>query len=140
MVLDAIDPAKELPWDTEFVWVQKSALLKIISTDGTTTRARRHDGVEVVLTNTELEEAYFPIQSGTVMKPRYAPVKAVCLAEDSNVRIGEKVVELPAGSAVLHIEGGDYRAVQVEDYQRDYQAVAYPGTVKKPAIPFPEPE
>lgn len=140
MVLDAIDPAADLPWDTEFVWVQKSALLKVLSSDGSTTRVRQHDGVEASLTKAEVDGDYFPIEAGTILKPRYAPVKAICLAEDASVLIGGSVIELRAGSAVLQLEGGVYRAIPVDQYQRDYQAVAYPGTTEKPSIPFPDPE
>ena len=73
-----------------------------------------------------------------MLKPRYAPVKAVCLREAADVAIDGSPVHVDAGGAVLMREDGTFATVNAAEYERDYLAVAYPGTRNRPVVPFPD--
>lgn len=140
MVIDQIDPETDLRWQKDFIWVQCVALLQIISSERGALTLRRHDGRELKASEVEMLETHFKIDDGRVLKPKYRPVKAVCLKEDSEIAIDGVSVGAKAGDAVLRMDDGSFEIIPNSEYVLDYQAVAYPGTEQKPATPFPDPQ
>lgn len=140
MVIDQIDPATDLQWNKDFIWVQRVALLQIISSEGGLLTLRRHDGRELEASEQEMLETHFKIDEGRVLKPKYRPVKAICLKEDAEIDFEGAFVGVKAGDAILRKDDGSFEIVPNSEYALNYQAVAYPGTEEKPATPFPDPQ
>ena len=133
-----IDPANDIDWDDDFVWVQRAPILTVLESFRGSVHVRHPAGCEMFISNEEAETEYFPIRGGAMLKPRYAPTKAHCLDSEAAVSLPDRTVRLAAGDALLNDEGG-FRIVRSAVYDRDYLAVAYPGRRAKAEMPIAEP-
>ena len=130
-----IDPANDIDWEDDFVWVQRASILTVLESFRGSVHVRHPAGCEMFLSQEEAERDYFPIRGGAMLKPRYAPTKAHCLDGEAEVSLPDRTVRMSAGDALLNDEGA-FRIVRSAVYDRDYLAVAYPGTRAKPEMPF----
>ena len=128
-----IDPACDIDWNDDFVWVQRAPILTVIESFTGSVHVRHPAGCEMFISTEEAEADYFPIRGGAMLKPRYAPTKAHCLEAEMAVTLADRMVQLAPGDAVLH-EDGAFRIVRSAVYERDYLAVAYPPSRAKVAI------
>jgi len=140
MVINQLDPAQDLRWDTDFIWVQLVALLQITNAKNGVLSLRRHDGREFEVSEEEILQTHFKIDEGRVLKPKYEPVKAICLKEEAEIAVSDNSVIAKAGDAVISLKDGSFDVIPNSEYVLDYQAVAYPGTKERPAMPFPDPQ
>lgn len=127
--------SESIDWDKDFIWVQNTSLLKIISDDEGAMLVQRHDGARVTLVRSEAESSYFRIRDAAYLKPVYAPCKAHVLAEDHYLKVQGHDQLFPQGSAILRQPSG-FIAVHADDIMRDYEAVSEPSDNRFPETPF----
>ncbi len=129
------------PWSEDFVWVQKTALLRIEGMSAGHVRVRHHDGELSDLTREEAEADYFPIHKRKYLKPRYRPAQAHVL--NRPVRFGgsgtpspDQEMTLEVGDVVLLCRDQPPQAIRRDAYIRDYEAVSYWSEEDRPDLPF----
>ena len=133
-----LNPATDLDWRSGFIWVQLSAHLKVDRDNNGMLTFRRHNGEVFTAPRSLIEKTYFPIRNGAAMKPRYDPHKAHCLRETVDVDIEGALRTVEEGGAILQNDAGSFFTLERLEYERDYEAVAYPGVTDRPERPFPD--
>jgi hypothetical protein len=128
---DAID------WQSQFIWIQQTGLLKVISETDDHLTVERSDGAHLQLSVAEVEAGFHRIRDGAALKPRYDPCKAHVLSADQELLQDGHLLHLPEGSAILE-RNGSYYAVPAPDLMRDYEAVSRPSDPRFPETPFPD--
>lgn len=132
-----IDPLRDIDWEDDFVWVQRSPVLNVLERTADWVHVRHPRGGEIILTRIEAETCYLAVRDGAMLKPRYAPVKAHAAGSAACVELPCGTVRLEAGDVLLN-DSGRFKVVRSAIFDRDFVAVAYPGTREKPALPFPD--
>lgn len=129
---------KDLSWEENFVWVQRTALIPIIKRVETNLTLRRHDGEQFSIDETEILKDYFFIDEARFLKPRYMPQRALCAAHPYELEVDGNVKLVEVGGAVLTRDRTTVDIVSKYVFERDYSAVAYPGHIEEPITPFPD--
>lgn len=127
-----------LDWNGDVIWVQRTGLLKIIEREagGGSMRVVRHDGTETTVDPDAGDDGYFEIDEGKYLKPVYAPRRALILDRDTVVKTRGRELFCAAGGAILRLADGALRLIPRDELLRDFEAVAYPGELEEPALPF----
>lgn len=125
----------DVDWNKDFIWVQETSLLKVLSRTAGTVHVIRHDGSAVTLSEFDAEQRYFPIRNGNYLKPRYAPIKAHVLSQDMVLSESGRAQTFREGSAIFSSANG-YLAVHYDDLVRDYEAVSHRSVDAFPEAPF----
>lgn len=133
--LDVYARSGEIDWTRDFIWIQNTSLLKVLSDEEGVVEVMRHDGTKDLIHRNKVVSSYFPIRGGSYLKPIYAPLKAHILSWDMTVEVDGEARLLPKGSAILE-DSIEYRALHADEVMRDYEAVSQPSDARFPELPF----
>lgn len=133
------DAETSIAWDKSYVWVAPSCRVReqaqASSEDGLV-KLTREDGMSLSMPREQLGRDYFFVPSEQSWKPRYRPIKANYVAEDTMYRLrNRKPLFVQAGGAIVLDETGAFRAVAPAEYENCYEVVGFPGT-DFPQVPF----
>jgi hypothetical protein len=123
-----LDPARDIDWEGDFTWVQRSPVLTVLERSASWVHLRHPAGGEFTMSRNEAERDFLPVRDGTMLKPRYAPVKAHCPRVEAAVELPCGTVRLGPGDVLLN-DNGRFRVVGSAVFDRDYVAIACPSAV-----------
>lgn len=130
-----LDPARDIDWQGDFVWVQRAPVLTVLERCAGWVHVRHPAGGELTLSRAAVEAEYLPIAGGTMLKPRDEPIKAHCFDQTVCLELPCGTVRLEPGDAVLN-HGGRFRVVRSAVYDRDYLVLAIPGASQHERVPI----
>lgn len=133
-----IDVRSDIEWSSGYVWVQKSAWLKMADGDASPSNVRvmRHDGVRFEIPQSTLAEAYMEVEEGRLWKPKYRPLKAFPAKTELDVRLPNgHSASLNPGDAIIKKHAEEFIVVRRDRYLSEYQVIGFPGT-RRPLMPF----
>jgi len=120
-----LDPARDIDWDGDFTWVQRAPVLSIIERGAGWVHLRHPAGGEFTMSRGEAESDFVPVQGGTKLQPKHAPVKAHCPHIEAAVELPCGTVRLGVGDVLLN-DNGRFRVIGNAVFERDYVAIEGP--------------
>jgi hypothetical protein len=113
------------PLEDRTIAVQRSSLLKVLDHNASSgqARLRRHDGTEFDALWSEMCRDHFPIEGDRYLKPRFHPLRALVVGEESTLDFNGNAVALSVGSVVLIDAGQPVAVLAHDEYLRDFDIV-----------------
>lgn len=122
MVDQRIEPP--IDWENDGIWVQNIAMVMLVperaGAQQTTVKLQR--GAEQELTTEEFERKYTAVDV-TIYKPRFNPVRAVCLGHETRLVTDNTSTVVPPGDAILELDGGTVTTLPRHEFNCDYRIV-----------------
>lgn len=127
-----------IDWDTNFIWIQNTSLLKVIEHNQNCQfyQVMLVDFQIVKLSCEFINARYFPILQGTYLKPKYSPKMAHVLSKNIDIFVNNKRVQFPIKSAIIKDMSEQYDIIHAYELNRDYEAVSELSDKRYPEMPF----
>ncbi|MEM9128449.1 MAG: hypothetical protein AAGA97_01855 [Pseudomonadota bacterium] len=113
-----------IDWENEAIWVQNTVHLLLLREDleSDAQSVLRQRGEKMTISRDTLENEYIPVDTITY-KPRFKPIRAVCLERATLIGTGPSQMRVKPGDAILQQEDGSLTVLSRHDFNCDYRIV-----------------